>query len=188
VSESVRKLQEQQLNLTNDHTMTEWMIDSMEVASWAGRKIAHARNEIASIDAWEKKEIESIKAAAETERKRHENEIAFFEGHLGAYLHHLIQEGRKTKTLNLPTGTVSIRARQPKLIIRSDETALAWAASNHPDAVRVKQSLDMTAFKRRLEFVEGGRVIDAATGELLQFVIAEPQADTVNFKPAEEEE
>jgi phage host-nuclease inhibitor protein Gam len=90
--------------------------------------------------------------------------------------------------LNLPTGIVSIRARQPKLIIDNETRALAWASENHPDAIRVKQSIDLTAFKKRLEFIEGGHVIDTATGELLEFLIAEPQADTVNFKPAEEEE
>jgi phage host-nuclease inhibitor protein Gam len=186
MSESVRKLQEAQLER---HEAPEgWEINNMELAAWAGRRIMHAKAEIDAINKWAEDEIARVKEAAETERKRHQNDVDFFEGHLGAYLHHLIQEGRKTKSLNLPSGTVSIRARQPKLVIDNEERALAWAAENHPDAVRVKQSLDVTTFKKRLEFIEGGRVIDTATGELLEFLIAEPQADTVNFKPAQEEE
>lgn len=185
MSDSVNKLREQQLERASVDRQ-DWMIDSMELASWAGRKITHARKEVAAIKAWRDEEIQRIKDAADIEMARHENEIAFFEGHLGAYLHRLIQEGRKTKTLNLPTGTVSIRARQPKLTLTDENRALEWATEHHQDAVVTKRSLNLTAFKKRVEIIDSGTVIDAATGELLDFVMIEPQADSVSFKPEDD--
>lgn len=185
-SDSVNKLREQQLERANVDRQ-DWMIDSMELASWAGRKITHARKEVDAIKAWRDEEIQRIKDAADIEMARHQNEIAFFEGHLGAYLHRLILDGRKTKTLNLPTGTVSIRARQPKLTVADENRAISWASEYFEDAIVTKRSLNMSAFKKRIEVIDNGTVIDSATGELLDFVMAEPQADSVSFKPEEEQ-
>jgi phage host-nuclease inhibitor protein Gam len=185
MSDSVNKLREQQLERTSVDRQ-EWTINSMELATWAGRKITHARNEITAITKWRDAEIQRIKDAADIEIARHQNEVTFLEGHLGLYLHQLIQEGRKTKTLNLPTGTVSIRARQPKLTFNDEARAISWASDYFEDAVIVKKSVNLTALKKRVEVIDDGTVIDSVTGELLDFVNVEQQAPVVSFKPEEQ--
>jgi phage host-nuclease inhibitor protein Gam len=163
-----------------------WAIRDMDAAAWAARKLATARAEIAGITAWEEREVARVRAAADTERKRHASEVEFFEGHLGRYLAGLVADGRKTKTLSLPAGSVSLRARQP-LVEVDEPAALEWARAEAPDVVKVRESIDKAALKKRLEFAPGGSAIDADTGEVLPFVTWQPQSDGITFTPTEEQ-
>jgi phage host-nuclease inhibitor protein Gam len=167
-------------------TREDWSINDLDSASYAGRKLSQVEAEIQKIEDWQRREIERVKRAADTERARLESQKEFFLGHLHAYLHKLITNGRKTKTLNLPTGTVSIRTQQPKLDLLEDE-AIKWASTTSPDLLRVKQSIDLTALKKRLEYLPGGTVV-SKDGEILDFIKWEPQQDKVYFKPESQPE
>ena len=169
-----------------DHDGREaWSITDLDAASWAARKLATARAEIDQITAWEAREIDRVRQAAETERKRHESETAFFEGHLAQYLARLIADGRKTKTLSLPAGSIALRARQP-LVEIDEHAALQWARTSLPEVVRVKESIDKPALKKALEFAAGGYAVDPASGEVLPFITWQAQTDSISFTPAEE--
>jgi phage host-nuclease inhibitor protein Gam len=163
-----------------------WSIRDLDAAAWAARKLAAAHAEVAGIDAWLEREIARATAAADTERRRHQSEIEFFEGHLGRYLAGLVADGRKTKTLNLPAGSVSLRARQP-LVEVDEPAALAWARVEAPDVVKVRESIDKAALKKRLEFAQGGYAVDTESGEVLPFVTWQPQTESITFTPAGEE-
>jgi phage host-nuclease inhibitor protein Gam len=162
-----------------------WAIRDLDAAAWAARKLAAARAEIDAITAWEAREVERVRAAAESERKRHASEVEFFEGHLGRFLMGLIADGRKTKSLDLPSGRVSIRARQP-LVEVDEPAALEWAKNEAPDIIRVKAMIDKAILKKRLEFAQGGYAVDSESGEVLPFVTWQPQPDGVTFTPSSE--
>ena len=182
---------EQHLDTDNlehiQHQDEPWQISGMKEAAWAARKAKHAHDAIRTIDEWEEQEIARVRAAANIERAREQSTLEFFTGALAQYLSQLIESGeRSVKTLNLPSGKISIRARQPALAL-DDDAALAWAKANAPTVVRVKESLDKTGFKKRIELVDGGTVVDPETGEVLDFCRWEPQTDSASFTPLEED-
>ena len=161
-----------------------WSIETMDQAAWASRKLRDAHAEIDEIDAWQTREIDRIKNAATAERNRIQQSASFFENALAVYLNHLINEGRKTKSLDLPGGRMSIRARADKLEIDDEPKAVEWLKEhNHYDAVRVKESIDKRAL---LELIQrdGSSVVSPDTGEIVGWARLEPQAASVNFKPA----
>jgi phage host-nuclease inhibitor protein Gam len=164
-----------------------WSIRDLDSAAWAARKLATARAEIDQITAWETREVERVRAAADSERKRHAGEVEFFEGHLGRYLAGLVADGRKTKTLSLPAGSVSLRARQP-LVEVDEPAALAWARTEAPEVVKTRESIDKTALKKLISdaMLPGGLVADPGTGEILPFITWSAQSDGVTFTPTEE--
>jgi phage host-nuclease inhibitor protein Gam len=94
-----------------------------------------------------------------------------------------VQEGRRVKSLDLPGGTVRLRARQPELAL-DEVAAVAWAREQRLDVIRVRHSLDKSALRKAVELVDGGAVIDASTGEVLPFMTWSPQGDSVSFTPA----
>lgn len=161
-----------------------WEIGDMDAAAWASRKAAAAAHAIVDINAWESREIARIKEAAQSERVRVERDLGFFTGHLGSFLSKLVNGGRKQKSLDLPGGRISIRAKQPKVEI-IDEDAIAWAEANEPQVVRVKKELDRVPFKKMLDLLPGGVAVDRGTGEVLPFVRWEAQGDSVSFDPSE---
>src|SRR5690606_2666347 len=103
-----------------------WSITGLETAAWASRKVAAARRKIAEVQALAAAERAKIDAFVAAETKRHEDDAAFFEYHLGVYLLEEIAAGRKTKSLALPGGTIKLTARQPKVDV-DDDAFLAWA-------------------------------------------------------------
>ena len=161
-----------------------WSITGLKEAAWAARKAKAAHDSIATITAWEEEEIARVRAAADVERAREQSTLDFFTGALAQYLAKEIEAGRSTKTLNLPSGRVSIRARQPSLAI-DDAPALEWARSHAPQVVKVRESLDRAAFKKAVTLADGGAVI-TSDGEVLEFARWEPQSDSASFTPASE--
>jgi hypothetical protein len=160
-----------------------WAVRDLDSASWAARKASEASAEIARIDAWEQREIDRARAAAATERKRHEESRTFFATALALYLNTLITQGRRTKSLNLPHGTIKFRARQPQLDL-DDDAALAYAREHRTDWLRIRTDIDRSALKGGVILSDGGLVIDSGTGEVLPFARWSPQPDSPTFTPA----
>ena len=165
-----------------------WTIETMDQATWASRKLRNAYAEIDEINAWEARETARIRAAADTERNRIQQSAGFFESTLAVYLNRLINEGRKTKSLDLPGGRISISARADKLEIDNEAAALRWLKERElTSAIRTKESIDKRGL---LELIQrdGTTVLIPDTGEVVDWARLEPQADSVSFKPAADEE
>jgi phage host-nuclease inhibitor protein Gam len=158
-----------------------WAVRDMDTAAWASRKAAEAQREINRVDAWEQREIERVRNAAATERARFERDLEFFAHALAAYLQSLIHAGRKTRTLNLPGGTIRLRAR-PTAFDLDEQKALEWARVTHPDLLRVRESLDKAAFKRLVALGDSGTVIDPETGEVLDWARWSDPGDGASFE------
>jgi len=165
-----------------------WSIETMDQAAWASRKLRDAHAEIDEIDAWQTREIDRIKNAATAERNRIQQSASFFENALAVYLNHLISEGRKTKSLDLPGGKISIRSRADKLEIDDEAKAIAWLKEHELGAaIKVRESIDKRGLLDAIT-KDGSTLIISDTGEIIPWARLEPQAASVNFKPATEEE
>lgn len=161
-----------------------WSITGLETAAWASRKAAAAHRKIAEVKAWGEAEKARIDAIVTAEVKRHEDDAAFFEHHLGVFLQAEIAAGRKTKSLTLPGGTIKLTARQPRVDVEED-AFLAWAKeSGRADLVRVKESVDKAALKKAAELAEDGVVV--IDGEIVPGAKWEAQEDSATFTVSEE--
>jgi len=185
VTERLDAAVEQDIQTRNRDT---WSIETMDQAAWASRKLRQAHQEIDEIDAWQTREIDRIKNAAIAERNRIQQSASFFENALAVYLNHLINEGRKTKSLDLPGDRISIRTRADKLEIDDEKAAIEWLKEHGElGAIRIKESIEK---RNLLELItrDGTTVVMPDTGEIVPWARLEPQSASVNFKPAADEE
>lgn len=159
-----------------------WSITTQDEAAWASRKARDAHREVQAIDAWEEREIERVRAAAESERKRPRQTAEFMESALSDYLVRLAREGRAKKSIALPGGTIQLRKRQPNLTYDEGQL-LAWLRENgHTEFVKVKESVSKGDLKKALTKDEG-RVVMTSTGEVVPGVDLTEQPDSASFKP-----
>lgn len=101
-------------------------------ANWIVRKIAEARRYGLRVKAW---------AELETRRAERESEFFFkrYAVELEAWLRGRLNElGGKRKSINLPAGTVGIRAEQSRLTIIDHASLTEWCTRNLNEAVRVR--------------------------------------------------
>jgi len=160
-----------------------WSITGLETAAWASRKAAAARRKQAEVKAWGEAEKARIDAIVAAETKRFEEWAAFFEAHLADFLKREIAAGRKTKSIELPGGTIKLTARQPRLDVDADQF-VAWAVASRPDLVRTKQEPDKAALKKAAQLAEDGVVV--IDGEIIPGATWEAQDDSVSFAVNEE--
>lgn len=175
-----------------------WTITDMDHAAWASRKLARLHTDQAEIDAWEAREIDRVRQAADKERARIQSTASFFENALAVYLNGLIRDGRKTKSLDLPGGKISIRARADKLEIDDEKAAVAWLKANCTVEdverfVRVKEEIAKSALRDFLKR-DGSRTLlvnldpKHPVEDEISWARLEPQSDSVIFKPATDED
>jgi phage host-nuclease inhibitor protein Gam len=163
-----------------------WQINDLDTAAWASRKLATLHKEAKEIQEWKQRETQRIENAAHPEETRLNKQIQFFESHLSDYLRRLIEDGRRTKSLQLPGGKVSIRARQPKLSIPYQDQLEQWAKRNAPEIINTIEEINMSRLKARLEYANEGIVIDKTTGEILP-ITWYIDSDKATFTPENEE-
>ena len=166
--------------LINAGAEDEWRITNLDAAGWASRKAASYRQQEENVKAWERREIDRIRAVAQAEQKRLNAEAEFFENHLYAYLRAEVAGGRKQKSLSLPGGTVSLRKRQPELTIEEDKF-IEWARTANPDFLRVKEEVALAALKKALKLVEDGAAVMSDSGEPVPGVTWAEQEDSATF-------
>ena len=161
-----------------------WRVTGMETASWASRKASEKARERDAINAWRETEVRRINEAADAEVKRIESDLEFFTHALGVYLQTLVAEGRKTKTLDLPHGKVAMRARPPALDF--DETkALEYARAEHPEWLRIKETLDKSTFRKSVQLGDEGTIVDQ-NGVVLEWARWHDVGESISFTPAGE--
>lgn len=160
-----------------------WHVTDIDTAGYASRKLHALHREVADIDAWQRRETERIQQVAAAERDRLQGSIDFFTSALAQYLYGLGLAGRKTKSLDLPGGRIMLRARQPSLEV-DQEQLVAWALQNRPQLVVTKHTVPTPALRKSVELVDGGRVLDPETGEVLPFATWTEQGDSASFAPA----
>lgn len=155
-------------------------IDTPEQAAWAMRKYRAlaqkaqrnkdlAAHEQARIESW----LEKVNASVASE-------MEFFGGHLEAYAHS--ERARGNKSVQLPDGSISTRAQKAGISV-DKSTFVQWAIeANRDDLLRVSYAPDLEAIKTTT-VVDGGSVIDVASGEILPGVEPTPERVSVSIAP-----
>lgn len=147
-----------------------FVIDSLEKADWAVRKIGQARRRYAEQKELARAEVERITEWAEAMAQRCEHDCSFFEELLARYHRDVLRDDPKAKTIRLPSGELVARKKPDSLVTDGGVDTLVWAREH--DATIVHESVDKNTLKRLLapsENVrpEGAEAVDKATGEVV---------------------
>jgi phage host-nuclease inhibitor protein Gam len=160
---------------------TPFVVDSMEKAIWAMRKIANIDLSVEEVNKAADAEIERINAWRDEEVRIISSQRKFFEGLLEGYHRRIMAENPKKKTIKLPHGQLQIRAQKPDFI-RDDEKIIKWAEKEMPKVVIRKPKLDWSALKDSLK-VDGSMAF-SSNGEIIPGITVVPRGDKFNIKLA----
>lgn len=140
-----------------------FVIDSLERADWAARKVAQARRRLAEAEMVADAELARVQDWIQHQRDRCENDTMFLLDLLERYHRTELDDDPKRKTISLPGGASLVARKAPdSLVVEDEAAAVAWCEANQPDAVVVLKKLDKPALKRVLS-----GTLDPATGELV---------------------
>ena len=150
-----------------------WEPVDLADVDWILGKVAVARAEIALVQAQAQKIVD-----------RREQEIASimerYAEPVKAIVVREVAKNRSGRFCDLLHGRVGLRKKPGRLSVSDKPMALAWAKINFPDVVVTvtEEKLDAAALLGRAARGEGGAV-DSITGELMPFVEATQDQDTL---------
>ncbi len=162
-----------------------FVIDTMDRADWAVRKIGVYQQKIDEIQALAESRIKQIQDWAEKETQGNLQQIAFFETLLMPFAEQQLQ-GSKKRSFNLPSGTVGFRKASTKFYIDGEsvsgknEKLTKWVKENSKEFLVVKEETNWTELKKTLQAVNGKAV--TADGEIIPGVVTDSPPDTFYVK------
>lgn len=170
---------EQHLDEQDAPTEPGFVIDTLEKAEWAMRKIAWyvrknrevqelAARRVLQIESWAQKETENIA-----------DQIAFFESLLQPWAERELAESKR-RSIKLPQGTLGFRKSQPKFD-RDEDKLLPWVKDNKPEHLVVRESVDWAGLKKRLTVANGIAITEE--GEVVPGVTVTRVPDKFYVKP-----
>ena len=124
-----------------------FVVDSLDSADWVVARVLEAQARLdnratlatelhSRIDTW------LSKACADDE-----SSIAYFMSVLRPWATSEIAKLHRSRTLNLPSGSLSLRRSPDQLSIDDPDAALAWASTHRPDAVITRTELSKSALR-----------------------------------------
>ena len=149
-------------------------IENLEGATWAFRKLRAIANKKAEIEAVASEEIARIEAWKKAESEKYNSDTEYFNYLISSYF---VEERAKDKKFKLSTPYGKVSTRKTEKYIYEDEQAIIdYCNTNEIDAIRVKEELDKTAFKK---VCKGG--VNHETGEVVPGVRIE-ESETITVK------
>jgi hypothetical protein len=165
-----------------------FVIDDIDKADWAVRKISFYQQRIDDAKALADTRIQQINAWLDKETQDNIKQIAFFESVLRPFADAQLL-GSKKRSFNLPSGTIGFRKAGIKFQIdgepvsgKSDKLT-KWVKENQKDYLVVKEETDWGEFKKTLRVHEGKAI--TADGETIPGVTADIPPDSFYVKGAE---
>lgn len=127
----------------------------LQTANWVVRKIQEARAYAEAVGEW---------AEAETRRARAEEESLLFQ--FGSGLQAVLRaeldaQKNRRKSVNLPAGSMGLRAEPQRLKVEDETKALEWARNHCPDAIKTTERLSKTSLNAH--FTAKGETPDGCT-------------------------
>ena len=169
-------MDEPQLNFSGaveSDNLNEWSIEDDVTADWALEKILKEEKERDRLVALADEQIERLKQKKQEAIERCERSTEYLRYRLFEYMSEV--ECRETKTqysYRLNNGTMFLKKGRVKISIGDKEKLIARLEQTDPDYVKTKLDLDWAGYKKRLK-LDGDKIVDVATGEIVEEVIAE---------------
>ena len=156
-----------------------FVIDDEHKANWALRKIKQKKDTIEKNNALAQAEIDKIEDWREQENEKSQTSIDYFQSLLAQYALEQRERDPKFKSLNLPNGRIGFRKRQPKWIYDNDKVIETLEKANLTDFIRVTKAPSKADIKKAFD-VNGDKVINPDTGEIIEGITVENQEDSFN--------
>lgn len=151
----------------------EFIVDSLEGASWAFRKLRAINEKKSEIEKLATAEIERVQAWQDKEVAKLANDEEYFKGVIEVYYAREKAVNPKFK-LSTPYGKVSTRKSKAWTYINEEET-MDWIKANRLPYIKTTEVINKVEFKKA--FKDG---IDTETGEIIPgVVVAEVEAITI---------
>jgi phage host-nuclease inhibitor protein Gam len=157
-----------------EETGQPFVIQNLEQADWALRKISIIERRRAEAQAVAQAEISKIQAWLLKQEEKADKERAFFDHLLREYIESKRAEDVKLKTIKLPHGKIALRQQQPEFV-RDNDILLGWIKANRPEFLRVKEEPDWASLKKEVA-VAGEHAVDA-NGEIIEGVTVVTRED-----------
>lgn len=142
----------------NNEEEKSYKVTDLSSATWCFKKIKANNDKIAELEAVAEEQINSIKEWLEAEKKHYNN--SFLEFKLQEYYKEQKEKDSKFR-LSTAYGTVTSR-KTPTYNYVDEEQVIKYLKENHSSALRVKEEINRTEFKKI--YKDG---IDHETGEII---------------------
>ena len=160
----------------HDETFT---ITDESSANWALRKIKQMNDTIESNNALAQAEIDKIEQWQNEVNEQAQSSIDYFQSLLAQYAIKKREEDPKFKSLKLPNGRIGFRKSQDKWVYDNDKLIESLEKAELKDFIRVKKEPSKKDIKKAFEVVDG-KVVNPDTGEVIEGITVENQADKFN--------
>lgn len=160
-------------------------IDNDNKADWAVRKILTLQKKNEEIEQLAELRINQIKQWQKQESEGNESSINYLISLLGPYAKSQL-DGKK-KTVKMPSGNISFRAKSPEYFIAGNKVdgksqpLIDHVKQSDPEYLKIEESVNWSEFKDTLTPLSTGKVL-TNDGEILDFISAVEYPDTVTVK------
>lgn len=121
-----------------------FVVDNLDKAEWAVRKIALAQARIAEVDAVVARRTAALAEWADEATRADRRSIEFFDMLATGYLRSVrdeeaareVPEERRTKSITVPSGRITSTAGRPSVIVDDEEALVTWLEMERPELVR----------------------------------------------------
>ena len=143
-----------------------WRVRTDDDAEWALRRIAAANADLEALHEKAKRWTEQITGWFEQAAREPARTAEFFTAQVERYAMAERREHNR-KSVRLPSGKFSTRSVPGALEIVDEAEVLEWALDNLPDAVRVREDVQVSTLRALVPIVDidGGVWIDEDTAE-----------------------
>lgn len=157
-------------------------IDNDKTADWAISKIHDAEDERDRLITLAEEQIKDLTIRIEELKAKCDNETSYLKSLLSQYFNTVKTKETKTqKSYKLLAGTLVLKKPTVK-INHDDDQLLAYLQTNGGENyIKTKYSVDWAEYKKNLG-VEGDKVIDLDTGEVIEACSVENVPETFSIK------
>ena len=157
-------------------------VNSLSSADWALRKIKELEANIKQNNDFAEAEKIRLEQWLESENRKYQESIEYFNGLLSHYLQELRKDNPKAK-ISTPHGTVSTRKNQ-KQWTYSDDVLAELEEKEMFEFIRIKKEVDKKELKKVLSTTDDGIVVNS-DGEVIKGVTVVDGGEVMTVKIAE---
>lgn len=157
-------------------------VNSLSSADWAIRKIKELEADIKQNNDFAEAEKIRLEQWLESENRKYQESIEYFNGLLSHYLQELRKDNPKAK-ISTPHGTVSTR-KNPKQWTYSDDVLAELEEKEMFEFIRIKKEVDKKELKKVLSATDDGIVVNS-DGEVIKGVTVVDGGEVMTVKIAE---
>lgn len=150
-------------------------INTLELANWAARRIVEHRQNMKERKELAELYVARIQSWLDKANKEDVASTEFLTSHLRPFVERELAKQRHSKTIHLPSATLSMRKKPDRIEITDEIAALEYCEVYMPEAVVIRKSLSKTVLKAAVKQGELPTAVEFVPGENELYI----DADTI---------